>query len=445
MHVLPLRLPSRRAAITCCLALPLAGSPFAHSAGFADEAGAIRRLVADKILPYWHDTTIDREQGGYILADDAVKGRSRPGEKQLVSQAREVWAFSLAHRSGFSTPERDYLEAAAHGARFLRERMRDQQHGGYFWSVGIDGQPRDPRKILYGEAFVIYALVEFHRAGGGNEALDDALALYRGIQKHAHDGKHGGWTEHFERDWTPLPPRDPSALVEVAGYKSANTHLHLMEAFAELYAATKDPRVKDSLVEALELNQKYFYPPDASKSAFHFQPDWTPVTDPRSAGLSYGHNIEFAWLMIRAEEVLGRTPSWDHFFKHLDHTLRHGTDHQRGGIYNRGTGNRAADDTDKIWWVQAEGIAALTDALHRSPLKNQADEADTKARASYALALQQLLAFTSAHMTDHKTGVWLDTVRADGTPKATGLAHNWKANYHDLRAFLKFIKAFEHH
>jgi mannose/cellobiose epimerase-like protein (N-acyl-D-glucosamine 2-epimerase family) len=51
----------------------------------------------------------------------------------------------------------------------------DWTRGGYFWSVAPDGTVRDPRKRLYGEAFVIYGLVEFHRAGGGTEALADAL------------------------------------------------------------------------------------------------------------------------------------------------------------------------------------------------------------------------------------------------------------------------------
>src|SRR2546425_8253839 len=38
--------------------------------------------------------------------------------------------------------------------------------------------------------------------------------------------------------------------------------------------------------------------PISGKSCFHRQPDWKEVTDPKSAGLSYGHNVEFA----RSEE-----------------------------------------------------------------------------------------------------------------------------------------------
>jgi hypothetical protein len=37
---------------------------------------------------------------------------------------------------------------------------------------------------------------------------------------------------------------------------------------------------------------------------------------------------------------------------------------------------------------------------------------------------------------------WLDAVTAEGWLKKSGKAHNWKANYHDVRAMVKFIEAF---
>jgi mannobiose 2-epimerase len=411
-----------------CACVRLTAAP----AGFAAAAADWRQQLGATVLPYWFDTAVDWARGGYVLADDAVTGRGTPDEKQVVTQARMVWGFARAHRAGFSTPQRDYLRAAAHGVQFLRAHLRDREHGGYFWSVTLTGEPRDPRKRLYGEAFVLYGLVEFYRASGEAAALADALALFHELQTHAHDAKHGGWQEHFERDWRPLPPHSPHAIVEVAGYKSANTHLHLMEAFTELYAETKDPAVRRALVEALKLNRTYFYPRSAAKSAFHFQADWKPVTEAASAGLSYGHNVEFAWLMLRAEATLGRRPSWTHFHHYLQHTLRGGTDRERGGIYNRGVGDAPAHDRLKVWWAQAEMLAALTDGLRHQP-----------DNAAYAAALTKLIHWCNTAQTDPKTGVWLDTVTATGAPHAPGRAHNWKANYHDVRALLKFVEQFE--
>ena len=121
------------------------------AAGSGDTmATEARDKLRQRILPYWYDTAIDWKQGGYSLCDDAVQSRCVPDEKQLVSQARMVWTFSRVHQKGYSTADRDYLKAARHGVEFLRGHMKDPDHGGYFWSVTLDGKPRDSRKRLYG-------------------------------------------------------------------------------------------------------------------------------------------------------------------------------------------------------------------------------------------------------------------------------------------------------
>jgi mannobiose 2-epimerase len=403
------------------------------SVGATDRAAQARQMDTElraKVLPYWFDTAQDKTNGGYLLADDAVKGRGNPTEKQLVSQTRMVWGFSHVHRKGYSDAQRDYLQAAAQGYRFLLAHFRDLENGGYYWKTDLAGKAVNDRKVLYGEAFVIYAFVEYFRASGDREALRHAMELYRLIQVKGRDSEHGGWFEHFTRDWKPLMAPYAGNEVEVPGYKSANAHLHWMEALAELYDATKDADVKRSLAEAVKINATYFYPKKAGQSCFHRQPDWKPVTDPKSAGLSYGHNVEFAWLMIRAEEVLGSKPSWDHFDAHLRHALEFGYDHERGGLYDRGEDDHPATRTDKVWWVQSEMLAALTDAL-----KHQRD-------AAYSDALDKLIRFVWTHQVNPADGIWLDTVTAEGRPKSTGKAHQWKANYHDVRAVVKFIEAF---
>ena len=409
------------------LLLAVSGSAWARE--LANYAADMREDLTERILPYWYDTTLDKTNGGYVLADD-VQGPRAATEKQLVTQSRLIWTFSRVHLKGYSAEKRNYLKAAEHGYRFLLDHFLDKKNGGYFWTTDLSGKVLNDRKIIYGESFVIYALVEYYRASNDKEALRRAIDLYHDVQQHAHDPKNGGWFEHFTRDWTPILKPDPEAIVEVAGYKSANTHLHLMEALTELYEVTLDDETKHSLEESLRLNTTYFYPKDAGKSCFHRQPDWKEVTDPKSAGLSYGHNVEFAWLMIRAQKVLGAPPAWDHFYAHLNHAMNYGYDHEHGGLYSRGSDDKPATDTDKVWWVQAEMLAALSDALQQ------------KRNAEYEVALKKLLDFVTNFMTDPSDGVWLDTVTAEGKFKNTGKAHNWKANYHDVRAMLKFIEAF---
>ena len=397
---------------------------------FSVPAHEMKTQLAGKVLPYWFDTAQDTNRGGYLLADDATRGRSVPMEKQLVSQSRMIWTFSLAHIEHYSDTNRNYLKAATQGYRFLLDNFLDRQNGGYIWTTDLKGRPRNDCKYLYGQSFAIYAFVEYYRASGDKNALRHAMELYHTVQKHLYDSKNGGWFEHAEANWKLLSPGDPRSQVEIIGYKSANTHLHWMEALAELYDVTQDPDVKKSLEEALRINATYFYPEDPAQCAFHRQFDWKPVTAPSSAGLSYGHNVEFAWLMIRAETVLGQKPSWDHFYAILDHALKYGYDDERGGLYSRGFDNQPATDTDKIWWVQAEMLSALTDALKHEN------------NPRYKTALGKLLQFIKVYQTEPRDGIWLYTVAAAGKPKDTTKAGSWKANYHDVRAMMKFIDAF---
>jgi mannobiose 2-epimerase len=416
--------------IATLLALAALVPPSLLAKDVSQYAHEIRGELTGKILPYWYDTAIDKEHGGYVLSDDAAKPAPPAVEKQLVTQARMVWGFSHAHIHGLGDGRRDYLDAARQGYRFLLTHFRDREKGGYFWTTDLVGAPKDERKLVYGEAFVIYAFVEYYRASGDKEALSNALDLFNQLQTHAHDPKYGGWVEHFQRDWTPILDASAQVIVERAGCKSANTHLHLMEALSELYQATNNRTVRKALLESVKINTTWFYPADPGKSAFHRHLDWTPVTEPASQGLSYGHNVEFAWLLVRAQQVLRERPSWSHVEAHMNHALKYGYDHLRGGLYSRGFDDQPATDTDKVWWVQAEMLAALTECLKH------------KENMSYSQALRQLLDFVSAHQANPTDGIWLDTVKAEGTPKVTAKAHNRKANYHDVRAMVKFSEAF---
>ena len=154
---------------------------------FSTPAREMKAQLAEKILPYWYDTAQDTRRGGYLLADDAVKGRGTPAEKQIVTQSRMVWAFSLAQIEGYSDTNRNYLQAAAQGYHFLLDHFLDRQNGGYFWTTDLDGKPVNDCKLLYGQAFTIYAFVEYYRASGDKEALAHALDLYHTIQTHMHD------------------------------------------------------------------------------------------------------------------------------------------------------------------------------------------------------------------------------------------------------------------
>ena len=426
---------------------------------FAGQAEARRRQLSEQMMPSWYDTTIDQETGGYLLPESGTSN------KLLASQARLMWSFARAHRTGLRDPERDYLAAATHGYNFLRANFLDPLNGGYYWMTSRVGRPLEQSKLLYGQACMLYGLVEYYRASGDLAPLQDAIDLYHTIIERAHDPVNGGWGEHFEVDWRPIAANAaasvetgaaspmsgqtlaPQSLVDsqvtvgvgIVGTKSGEAHLQLMAAFTELHRITREAgasstpaevKVEHALAEALDLNLTHFLPPDAGEAYPYLQPDWQRPLGAKFREITYGRNVEFAWLMLEAQEALGREPLWQRFDALLQHALKYGFDQQRGGLYAIGFGNRPALVTEKIWWAQAEMLAALTVSLRH------------RAEPEHVRALEQLLTFLTGHQIDPRDGMWFDAVKADGSPWRTAKVHGRKTSFHELRALVRFIEAF---
>ena len=424
--------------LSVALTLGTASASAAERLASCAAAPLLRAEVEQRWLPFWL-RTVDPVVGGYVVS--APAGGPPDGARQLVAQARLVWGFAHAARAGFAPGAAVYLDAAGAGYRYLKAHHLDPRSGGYYWSTTSAGHALDTRKILYGQAFVIYAFVEYARASGDAAALADARALFAVLDAHARDRVHGGWLEHFEADWRPILEHR-YLHVEVAGYKSANTHLHMMEALAELAADSRDRSVRAALADTLYITSTRFFPaPDATVTMltpeWGSQHDsWAPATlarwvRARARGplVSYGHNVEFAWLARRADDVLGRPVNRERFDRFLAHTLTRGVDPQQGGVYEFGYGDAPAHALDRVWWPQAEWLAGLTMALRDGPSPR------------YDAARTRLLDWTAAHQADPATGLWRERIHADGQAEPGPLAHDWKVNYHDLRAVTAYLQS----
>jgi mannose/cellobiose epimerase-like protein (N-acyl-D-glucosamine 2-epimerase family) len=140
--------------------------------------------------------------------------------------------------------------------------------------------------------------------------------------------------------------------------------------------------------------------------------------------------VEYAWLRLHAQATLGEPLDRAHFHAYLDHALRCGFDHGRGGAYTAGRGDAPAHEREKLWWVQCELMVALTVAL-----EERYDE-------RYARALAQTTTFVERWMTDPRDGVLLNTVEDDGRRRWARKSGIWKAGYHDVRAAITLVDAF---
>ncbi|BAM05314.1 AGE family epimerase/isomerase [Phycisphaera mikurensis] len=375
---------------------------------------------------------VDREHGGFHTDLDNGWTPTPSPVKTLVYQSRVIWTLAQAARQRPGAV--DEAEALArHGLELLAGPLSDPREGGFFWSIDTSaaGEPdaEAGQKHLYGVSFAVYAAANAARTLGDAAALELAKDGFRWIERVARDPDHRGYREAFLRDGTPILEapawdRDGSDVIGTAyGFKSMNTHLHLMEAYAELHRAWPDPELAERLAELLGLLRDTVTVEPGAMNLF-FTPDWRAVP---SSG-SYGHDLESAYLLLDAAERLGP----DEIERTLpvaralaDHAIRWGLDPEHGGVFDAGPAFGPPTSETKVWWAQAEAAHALL----------LMDDLFGDETPAYRDAFAATWAFSVDHLIDHRLGGWRWSTAADGTPAGPeGKANAWKGPYHTVRA-----------
>ncbi|HEV2038007.1 MAG TPA: AGE family epimerase/isomerase [Candidatus Eremiobacteraceae bacterium] len=389
----------------------------------------LERLLLLNQLPFW-EPVLDTRDGGYHLNHDG-RGRWRgSAHKFLVAQARTLWFFSRVARSPYG--DEDHRHAARHGYDFLRSRMWDAEYGGFYWCASSSGHKIvQSGKHVYGQSFALFALSEYAQACGDATATDFAKQLFQLLDYHAHDPTYGGYRECLAREWSPAKV-ERGYIGHPPAVKSMNTHLHLLEAITA-YAGLDDRSVvRERLEELRTIICEKAVCREPTIGAFGVERhgrDWSPYQDEDDRRVSYGHDVEAAWLLMDADVALGKpeTASLDVGQALFEHALRFGYDSTRGGFYETGHAGKPADRRSKLWWVQAEGMLGAL-RLYRAT-----------GGAHYASCFQQMLGWIVNHQADWKFGEWHSQVDERSRPSGNK-AGPWKEPYHNGRAVLECLK-----
>ncbi|HLX64057.1 MAG TPA: AGE family epimerase/isomerase [Planctomycetota bacterium] len=406
-------------------------------------AGEFEAHLQKHILKPWFPRAVDKERGGFIQDYAEDWSEKRDGNKTLVYQARLTW---MAAQVAISFPElaKEYAEYSNHGLDFLADKMWDKENGGFLWSVTADGKPtgeRNNEKHVYGISFAMYAAATNYKATKNPKAIELAKQTFEWLEKHSYDGDTAGYTEALSvkgnKDFpygtnNPKPPTFD--LIGTAyGYKSMNTHIHLLESFTAYYEASPAAIAKSRLRALYNVVHDKICVVGAlgEGAAMHlfFHSNWTPVPDADS----FGHDLETAYLLMEAADTLSiKKDPWNTANELVDHALSFGWDEKIGGFYNEGSMFRKAHDKEKIWWVQAEGLNAL--------LLMYEHEQRISARDKYWKAFLKQWDFIQKYQIDAKNNGWISMVSEDGHAKPGPKSDQWKDPYHQGRAVINVIE-----
>ncbi len=390
---------------------------------------ALREEVKDElvndILPFWMNRMTDREQGGFYGRIDGNNCLHPDAPKGAILNARILWTFSAAFRL-LKKPE--YLETATRAKRYLLDFFYDKQYGGIFWELNADGTPSDAKKQIYALGFAIYGLSEYARATGDREALEYAVRLFEVIEKYSFDPVQNGYVEALTREWQPIQDMRLSDKDENEK-KTMNTHLHILEPYANLYRVWKDERLEKQLRNLIKVFVTRILDAESGHLNLFFEEDWSN----KYHIISYGHDIEASWLIHEAALVLGDQgllAEIEPVIVKIARAADEGLNRDGSMIYENFVDKQKVD-RELHWWVQAENVVGHInlyqyfhdeDALHK------------------ALKCWQ---FIKENLIDGEGGEWYWSRYADGTVnRKDDKAGFWKCPYHNGRMCMEIIERF---
>lgn len=404
-------------------------------------AAEMEKSIRTEMLNKWYPQAVDQEFGGFLSTFTYDFKPTGPQDKMIVTQARHTWTTAKAAERYPTVTY--YKENARHGFQFLRDVMWDKQYGGFYTLVDRQGKVKSDDKEAYGNAFGLYALSAYYHLSHDTAALNLAKKSFGWLEQHSHDPIHKGYFQNLRRDGTPIQ-RDASVPSTAStGYKDQNSSIHLLEALTELYGVWPDRLVGERLDEMLRLVRDVITTPRGNLVLF-FQPDWTPVSFRDSSEaivlkhrnldhVSFGHDVETAYLMLEASQVLGLkndTKTLQVGKRMVDHALANGWDKKVGGFYDQGyyfTGKPGMTiiKESKNWWSQAEGLNTLLLMADKFP-----DEP-----LHYFDQYRLLWHYCQTYLIDHQYGEWYEEGLDKDPQRKTALkGHIWKAAYHTYRA-----------
>ncbi len=414
---------------------------------------SLEQASKQNLLEKWYPLAVDREDGGFYsdITYDFKLGENQ--DKMIVTQARHLWVNSQAAMR--YSRDRIYLSYATHGFEFLRDKMWDKNNGGFYTLVTKKGEriPREnEEKTAYGNAFAIYGLSAYFEASGNKEALDLAKKTFYWLEKNSHDSINKGYYQALELDGTPIQRTADLSSTSEAGYKDQNSSIHLLEALTELYHVWPDALVKTRLEELFLLIRDTIINEDHYMNLF-FTKDWKPVTFNNTSRenikkhyymdhVSFGHDVETAYLLFEASEALGRTDieiTLKIGKEMVDHSLVNGWDKKLGGFYDGGYYFKGKQDleivnADKNWWSQAEGLNTM--------LLMQKYFPDDK--LDYRAYFDNLWVYVQQYIMDTEHGGWYEWGIDTRPETKTALKGQiWKATYHNYRALINCIDQLE--
>ena len=280
------------------------------------------------------------------------------------------------------------LPLARRAMEYLRDHFLTPEGNGVVWRLDHTGAVIDRTRFAHAQGYAIYALAEYHRTTGEDEALTIARRIQTTVETQF-------WTGDGYADC--LDGLDDSA-------KTLGAHLHLLEGYSHLHHIASDAASQAALHRALGVFTTRF-----AREGAHIPITFEAGWQTRPGPVSHGHDAEAGWLIWQAAMTLGDAAL-------LAHTRPLTLSLVKLTLANR--------NLIEEWWGHAEALIAFVNAWQMTGDVRWLDAAD------------ELWTCAKAQFGARSGGNWSWYAAGSGKtgPYQAGM---WKCPYHTGRAMLE--------
>ena len=376
------------------------------------------------ILEYWMQYSPDEKNGGFFGKIDQENKIAETALKGAVLNARILWSFSAAYNC---TKDEKYLAVANRAFGYINTYFIDKEFGGVYWTVNYKGEPEDTKKQIYALSFLQYACSEYYQSTQLQAAKILAVDLYHLIEQYSFDTAQTGYLEAFTRQWQAIDDLRLSSK-DANEKKTMNTHLHVLEAYTNLYRIWPNAALYKSIVLLIKNFTDHIINQQSGHLHLFFTEDWKVKGDI----VSYGHDIEAAWLLLEAAEIIKDEKLITQLKTvavKIAAATTEGLDVDGGLWYEKEEGHLIKQ---KHWWPQAEAMVGFFTVWQITSLPTY---------LSYSLNSWQ---FVKNKIIDHTNGEWFWGVNENGEAmQGEDKVGLWKCPYHNTRACIELINRIE--
>jgi N-acylglucosamine 2-epimerase len=378
-----------------------------------------RRSLVDDVLPFWMRYSPDRDFGGYFTCLDR-EGNVYDRDKFTWLQARQVWTFSMLYNRLERRSE--WLAMARLGADFLAQHVRNAD-GHWYFSLTRDGRPLVQPYNIFSECFGAMAFAQYALASGSDEAAVIARQAWEVIQQRRSNPK-GPWSKI-------VPGTRPMVSCALT--------MILSNLVLEMEHLLEHDEVERFIDDCVTTVMGRFVDPDSGLMYEHIAPDNSHPDTFEGRLVEPGHTLEAMWFMMTLGERRGDRTLIERAIRVALRALEFGWDQEYDGLFYfmdaRGKPLLQLEWDQKLWWVHAEALVAMTRALRLAT--------DVALRRKTWEWYKRIHDYTWSHFPDPECGEWFGYLHRDGRHVNQIKGGKWKGCFHVPRALYVCMREYE--